>query len=175
MKIEKRILSVDAETDGLWGQIFAVAAILYNESGEEIDKFIFRSNVEINNEWVKENVIPTLDNIPIMGRYEDMLKSFSDFYMKYRDATTLWHMGHIVESNLFREMHRLGYIGEWDAPYVPIEVSAYLEQVGESPDSVDKYAKSHNIEIMDYGTTHNPLYDCEVAYKVYYDLCRLHS
>lgn len=27
-------------------------------------------------------------------------------------------------------------------------------------------------DIKDYGTTHNPLYDCEVAYKVYRNLVK---
>lgn len=185
--MKKYIMSIDAETDGLWGQPFSLAGILYNsETGEEVDKICFRlPNEIVTDTWVKENVLQTL-NFPIThghnnfhdqfieleGRlekgYKEMLKDFSLWYLKHKDESEiLWHMGHIVESHLFREMHRLGLIGDWDAPYCPIEVSAYLEMAGESSDSVDSYAKKHNLALKDYGTTHNPLYDCEVAYKVY--------
>lgn len=164
----KKIMSIDAESDGLWGNPFAVAAIVY-ENGKEIDQIVLRlPNSAVSNEWVKENVLPTLDSVKITHEvYEDMMRDFASFYLKHKDAATLWHMGHIVESHLFREMHRLGFIGDWDAPYTPIEVSAYLEREGEPSDSVDSYAKKHNLEIKDYGTSHNPLYDCEVAYRVY--------
>ena len=215
----KKILSVDAETDGLWGNPFSIAAIVY-EDGKEIDKVCYRLPDDVvTDEWVKENVLPTLD-FPVTHRislknddklysncfseqalaeghtyqshadrtkqlkeeyrrqlmskcdfeksYQQMLKEFAEFYNKYREeSTVLWHMGHIVESHLFRELHRLGFIGDWDAPYNPIEVAELLRQNGEQPDSVDNYIKKYDISINDYGSTHNPLYDCEVAAKVY--------
>jgi hypothetical protein len=166
----RKVMSIDAETNGLWGNPFAIAAILYDEKGKELDKICLRlPNLFVTNDWVKLNVLPTLNNFEVTHSvYEEMLKDFAVFYKKYKSqCQVLWHMGHIVEAHLFRELHRLGLIGDWDAPYVPIEVSAYLEQVGEPADSVDNYAKEHGIEIKDYGSTHNPLYDCEVAYKVY--------
>lgn len=170
MKLVNKYFSVDAETDGLWGEVFCVAAIVYNEKGEETDRIALRlPNSVVKNEWVKDNVLPQLDELKIThSSYEEMMKEFSDFYMKYKDATVLWHMGHIVEAHLFREMHRLGFIGDWDAPYVPIEVASYLEIAGSPADSVDSYAKKHNIDVN--GSTHNPLYDCEVAAKVYFHI-----
>ena len=163
-----KILSIDAETDGLWGNIFSIAGIVYNEKGEEIDKILLRlPNKVVKNEWVKENVLPELDKVT-HSEYEKMMVDFANFYMKYKDeATVLWHMGHIVESHLFRELHRLELIGDWDAPYTPIEVSETLRIAGEKVDSVDDYAEKYSLEISDYGSTHNPLYDCEVAFKVW--------
>jgi len=35
-----KIFSFDAETNGLWGKAFSVAAIVYDESGKEIARFI---------------------------------------------------------------------------------------------------------------------------------------
>ena len=47
-----------------------------------------------------------------------MLSGFADFYKAHKqDAECVCHMGYIVESHLLREMHRLGFIGDWDAPY----------------------------------------------------------
>lgn len=184
------IMSIDAETNGLWGNPFAIAGIIYSPEGIVLDKICLRmSDSVVTDTWVKENVLPTLD-FPIthssnnffdqFGRgganrkaYESMLKDFSTWYMKHKEGSeVLYHMGHIVEAHVFRELHRLDFIGDWDAPYTPIEVSEILRQKGFSADSVDGYAKEFNLEIADYGSTHNPLYDCEVAYKVYQHLTK---
>ena len=61
-------------------------------------------------------------------------------------------------------------IGDFDGPYPLYDVSGNLQQAGEDPTSVDTYAKKHGLKIADYGTTHHPLYDCEVAAKVYHYL-----
>lgn len=188
--MRKYIMSIDAETNGLWGNPFAVAGIVYDaETGKEVDKICLRmSDSVVTDLWVKENVLPTLNfqvthdgNALFDGQigkekrlqkaYKEMLSDFANWYKKYKDESdVLWHMGHVVESHLFREMHRLGFIGDWDAPYCPIEVSAYLEQLGESADSVDSYSRKYDLDITDYGCTHNPLYDCEVAFKVWYNI-----
>lgn len=171
MSITKNIFSVDAETEGLWGKIFAIAAIVYDTEGKEIEHFIFRCSAEIKNEWVRENVLPAINDIPVSGNYNEMMTAFADFYKKHKDnADVLWHMGHIVEAELFRELYRNSLIGEWDAPYTPIELASVLEIFGEDPDSVDKYAQKEHLKIKEYGTTHNPLYDCEVAAKAYFHL-----
>ena len=187
--LKEKIVSIDAETNGLWGNPFAIAAIVY-ENGKEIDKICYRLPDEVvTDEWVKENVLPTL-NVDVTHKitlkddekqliskcdfkksYKQMLKDFADFYNNYREeATVLWHMGHIVESHLFRELHRLDLIGDWDAPYNPIEVAELLRQAGEKPDSVDSYIEKYDISVNKYGSTHNPLYDCEVAFKTYFHL-----
>lgn len=170
---EKRnvILSLDAETDGLWGKAFAIAAVAFDENGKELATFCMRSNDEPQNEWVCENVIPTLEceDIECAGDHLALLRQFAEFYNQMREqynVTALWHMGHVVEAYLFRELVSNGLIGEWDAPYTPIEVAEHLRVRGFAPDSVDSYAREHNLELPS-GSTHNPLYDCVVAYKVY--------
>jgi len=167
----KRIMSIDAETDGLWGNPFWVAAIVY-EDNKEIDKInVAIRYPQIKEEWIKENVLPELEkceNVIFVDMYHEMLKTIADFYNKYKEGSeVLWHMGHIVESHLFREMHRIGFIGDWDAPYTPIEVSEVLRENNKEPDSVDNYIKKYNVAVNNYGSTHNPLYDCEVAFKAY--------
>lgn len=164
-------LSVDAETDGLWGNPFAIAAIAYDENENEVARFVARSSEKVKNEWVEKNVLPQCENIEVVGNYLELLTAFANFYNSMREqyeVTTLWHMGHVVEEHLFRELVKNKLIGEWDAPFVPIEVSAYLEMSGERPDSVDTYAQKHDVKLNIEGlSTHNPLYDCEVAYRVY--------
>lgn len=169
--MKNKIFSFDAETDGLWGNPFAVAAIVY-ENGAEVGSICLRlPDSVVANQWVKDNVLPTLQNIPVThDNYEEMLRDFAAFYMQQKEADVICHMGYIVEAHLLREMHRLEFIGDWDAPYPLLDVSGNLQSAGEDPTSVDSYAKKQGLQISDYGTTHNPLYDCEVAAKVYLHL-----
>jgi len=206
----KKVFSFDAETDGLWGNPFAVAAIVYELRTTEVPaqevelsgaqmqakyggggklwprdvvqvagytttewvetaRFIARlSDDVVSDNWVRENVLPTLAVEPTHDTYEAMLADFTAFYMANKaDAHAICHMGYIVEAHLLREIHRLGFIGDWDAPYPLLDVSGNLQSAGEDPTSVDNYAKKHGLQVANYGTTHNPLYDCEVAAKVY--------
>ena len=150
MEEGKRYLSLGAETDGLWGNPFAIGMIVYEVVEGKLRKieetFWRLPNEVVKNDWVITNVLPTLDFPVTHESYEEMLKDFSEKYMSKKNATVLWHMGHIVGSHLFREPHRLGLIGDWDATYVPVEVSALLAAVGERPDSVDDYVAKYNIK-----------------------------
>ena len=164
----KNYFSFDGESNGLHGQSFAIGAIVYDENGNEIDKLAVRCPIEDEvNPWVAENVLPQIESIPQTHEsYGDMLKAFSEFWLKYKDrADALVHMGQIVEAKIIKDAHELGYLGDWDCPYGWIDVYA-LKEIG---DSVDTYAKNNNIEISQRaGGTHNPLYDCEVAAKAYF-------
>ncbi len=169
----KMVLSVDAETDGLWGLPFAIGAVCYSENGVEISRFEGMSTYMPKNEWVLTNVVPKLGDMTMVGDTDDLLQAFAKYYQNLRelyDVTVLWHMGHVVEAYLFRLLVEKGYIGEWDAPYTPIELSVYLEMYGYAPDSVDAYLEEEDIEVDFDGATHNPLYDCIAAYKVWRNL-----
>jgi hypothetical protein len=103
---------------------------------------------------------------------DELLAAFGRWWMEHKEgATALWHMGHVVEAGLFRLLVEGGHIGEWDAPYTPIEVAEHLRLAGFAPDSVDGYLEERGLEKPEVaGGTHNPLYDCLVALEVYNDL-----
>ena len=62
-----KILSIDAETNGLWGKAFAIGAVLY-ENGEEIKTFLSRCPINGNvDKWVSENVLPQLEDVKRLG------------------------------------------------------------------------------------------------------------
>lgn len=171
-----KVLSIDAETDGLWGDPFAVAAIVY-VNGREVARCVGRlPNEQVGSHWVQTNVLPALGpsdgDCPITHEYySDLLNDFANFYMKHKEgAEVIAHMGYIVEAHLFRELKHMGYIGEWDAPFPLYDVSGNLQAAGYDPTSVDAYAKQHNLAVSNYGSTHNPLYDAEVAGQVYMHL-----
>lgn len=168
-----KIFSFDAETNGLWGEAFSIAAIVYNEDGKEEARFLGRCPiVGETNSWVAENVLPTMKDIPVnYSSYNEMLTAFAEFYLANKaDASIIAHMSFIVEVKLIKDMHIAGLIGDWDAPYPLIDIAGNLQQAGEDPTSVDKYVEKYGLEVRDFGTTHNPLYDSEVAAVVYMHL-----
>lgn len=165
------MFSFDAETNGLWGQAFAIGALVYDEQGTEIARFVGRlPNTEVTDTWVKENVLPKVTDIPVThNTYEALLASFAEFYKANKqDADVVVHMGVPVESKLLIDMHSDGVIGDWDGPFPLHDVSGNLQQAGEDPTSVDKYVQKHSLLVGEFeGGTHNPLYDSAVAAVVY--------
>jgi hypothetical protein len=167
----KKVFSFDAETNGLWGEAFAIGAIVYDENGAEVTRFIGRlPDSMVTNEWVRENVLPTLSGVPVThDSYGELLADFAKFYLANKEGVdVVVHMGYIVETKVLRDMHELGLIGEWDAPYPLFDVSGNLQAVGADPTSVDKFASEHGLSVGEFeGGTHNPLYDSAVAAAVY--------
>jgi hypothetical protein len=167
----KKIFSFDAETNGLWGKAFAIGALVYDESGIETARFVGRlPDTEVTDDWVRENVLPKIGDIPVThGKYEALLADFAKFYMTNKqDADVIVHMGFIVEVKILRDLHVAGLIGDWDAPYPLLDVSGNLQQAGEDPTSVDSYVKKYELSVGEFeGGTHNPLYDSAVAAVVY--------
>lgn len=171
----RKVFSFDAETNGLWGQAFAIGALVYDENGAEIARFVGRlPDTEVTDEWVRANVLPQLTGLPVShADYESLLTDFSKFYLENKvDADIIVHMGYIVEVKLLRDMHQLGLIGDWDGPYPLHDVASFLAQAGEDATSVDGYVRKHGLEVPDFGTTHNPLFDSAVAALVHRHLSR---
>ncbi len=167
----KKVFSFDAETNGLWGQAFAIGALVYDESGAEIARFVGRlPDTEVTDPWVKENVLPKIADIPVTHNdYAALLADFAKFYLANKDGADLVvHMGYIVETKVLRDMHDGGLIVDWDGPYPLFDVSGNLQAAGADPTSVDKFASDHGLSVGEFaGGTHNPLYDSAVAAAVY--------
>ena len=166
-----KIFSFDAETNGLWGQGFAIGALVYDESGTEVDRFVGRCPIvgEVDG-FVKEKVLPAMADITeTHASYDALLTDFATFYMENKEgADVIAHMGFIVEVKILRDMHAAKLIGDWGAPYPLYDVSGNLQQVGEDPTSVDKYVKKHGLSAGEFeGGAHNPLYDSAVAAVAY--------
>lgn len=165
-----KVFSFDAETNGLWGCPFSIAALVLDEAGAEVARFVGRCPIEgKTNEWVKDNVLPQLENVPVSHEsYPQLLKAFAAFYMQWKQgADVIAHVALPVEAGVVRDMHDMGFIGDWDAPFPLIDVSGVLRGLGEDPLSVDSYLKKYELSVGDYATTHHPLYDSEVAAVVY--------
>ena len=176
-----KIFSFDAKTVGLCRKPFAIAAIVYENGIETARFFVRRELTETETRFAKTQVfdnfslvenITVCDSFSCVESYETMLTNFANFYKTHKqDAECICHMGtNILEAYILREMHKLGMIDDSYIPYPLYDVSNNLQQAGENPVSVDEYAKKYKLKVTDYGTIHNPLYDSEVAAKVYMHL-----
>ena len=173
-----KIFSFDAETDGLWGRVIAIGALVYDESGTKIARFVGRlPETAVTNDWVIKNVLPQLADVAITHEtYEALLSDFAKFYLANKEGCDIIvHMGVPVEAGLLIEMHRLGLIGDWDGPYPLLDLCDFLKAAGEDPTSVDKYATKRGLAVGGEfeGGTHNPLYDAAVTAAVYRHLNQL--
>ena len=168
------MFSFDAETNGLWGQAFAIGAIVFDEKGQEITRFIGRlPDTVVTDEWVRENVLPQLTSVPVThASYDELLTAFAAYYLANKEgADIVVHMGVPVEAKIFIDMHQKGLIGDWDGPYPLYDVSGNLQAAGTDPTSVDKFVKDNSLSVGEFeGGTHNPLYDSAAAAAVYFFL-----
>ncbi len=102
-------LFVDAETDGLYGQFLSVAAIVLNDTGEEVDTFygtIRKPENIVSSEWVKENVLPYLrdgirSDADLYDAEDEMVEAFYDFYSVHAECDVIADVPYPVESRLF--------------------------------------------------------------------------
>ncbi|QQR82594.1 hypothetical protein IPJ70_00575 [Candidatus Campbellbacteria bacterium] len=170
----KKIFSFDAETNGLWGQAWAIGALVYDENGVEIARFVGRlPDSAVTDSWSRENTLPQVQGIPVTHEdYDSLLASFADFYKANKDgADVVVHMGYIVEAKILRDLHDRGLIGDWEGPYPLYDVSGNLQAAGADPTSVDKFADERGLQVgvgTDIvGGTHNPLWDSAAAAAVY--------
>lgn len=168
-----RIFSFDAETNGLWGQPFAVAALVYDENGNETARFVGRCPIEGKvDDFVAESVLTQMEKIEEShDSYDALLAEFAEFYLREKtDAAVIAHMATPVESGLLWDMHSRGKIGDWDGPYPLIDIAGGLAQASEDPTSCDGYAEKYGVTVDPAefaGGTHNPLYDSAQAAAVY--------
>jgi hypothetical protein len=167
----KKVFSFDAKTNGLWGKAFAIGALVYDEHGNEVARFVGRLlSSAVTDQRIKKNILPKLVGVPVTHQtYDELLSEFADFYKTHKqDADMITHMGYIVEAGLLRDMRNGGMIDDWDGPCPLFDVTGNLQQVGEDPTSVDGYAKKYSLSVPDFsGGTHNPLYDAAITAAVY--------
>ena len=156
----KYIVSIDVESNGLYGLPFAVAAVVFDAATcEEVDRFVARSPIEgEEDEWIAENVLPEMESIPeTHASLDSMLEDFSDFWCmwKFRGGEVLWHMGVPVEAYFFRFCVERGYLGILEGPFAPIELTTVFLMRGEEADSVEDYLVYNGIPFPNVSGVNN--------------------
>lgn len=161
-------ISIDAESNGLGGRAFAVALTL-NDGDTEVDSAVFRCPIrEDVDEWVADNVLPALTDLPedLRGYSELLGEAYLTIKTWGGKATPLIaHVAWPVEARLLLDVYDDGdHI--WEGPYPLIDVASVLLARGYDPLTVDAYLADHGIAAPD-GSPHHPLYDARAAARCY--------
>lgn len=176
--MKKGVLSIDVESNGLYGFAFVIGAVVinYDNPWEIVDSYASKYKIigKID-PFVEKNVISACKSIPLADlnkSYSRWLLDFAIFYKKYKDDYDIvCHIPYPVETNLFKNMIDRGVINELEAPYPIYCPSSLLLKEGYDPLSVDQYYS----EVLDKNTddniiVHNPYWDAIVAGRVFIDL-----
>jgi hypothetical protein len=170
-----KILSVDAETNGLQGQPFAVGAVCTDDADPgRAEAFIARCGVVgPMDPWVLANVMPALEDVPfdMTTRYVDLLGDFADWFDAHKDgATVIAHVGVPVEARLFRDMIWFLDRDPFSGPFPLHDLATLLLAAGCDPLSADGYRATRSLRLApayEEMSPHNPLYDAAVTAAVW--------
>ena len=168
-----RILSVDAETNGLYGAPFAIGMVVRDTHGADW-QFIARCPIDGDiDPWVAEHVLPALAGVAITHPTDDAL--LAAFWQAYRseadDATAagetlicVAHCASPVESGLFRRCVEADPAArQFQAPFPLHDVASMLLMARENPLSVRAFLASRAITVPFDGAAHHPLFDAWTA------------
>ena len=165
-----KVFSVDAETDGLYGLAFAIAATV-RVDGVEVASFSgCVSDAFVSNAWVRENVLPALGDMPITHPTQVHLEeSFWQFWMANREGSAcIAHCGSPVESGLFRRcVERDVTSRQFSGPFPLHELGTLLLSRALDPTSIDSVINEGRLTVPFSGVPHHPMYDAAAAAVVW--------
>jgi len=164
--MKQNILVFDVESTNLHGSGFAVGAIVVNRGGTEVDRFELKSKEgeQLANDWVKQNVIPRLEDMPFCNTDRELRDAFYDFYMKHKETAEIWSDCNFpVETNFLSEIVKDDFEGrQWTMPYPLKDISTIVDI------DIDRAIESGMTELR----KHNPLDDARAS--VYFLLKSIH-
>lgn len=154
-----KIFSVDAESDSLYGEIWAIGACVIDDSGVRDE---FEGQIDpsfVTDPWVRENIVPVVD-LPLFESGLALLNAFWDFWMKYReDSLCVADFGAPVEAFLFRCAVEINPAARmWQGPYPMHELGTALLLADLDPD-INRRELAGRPELVQ----HNPLDDAIAA------------
>ena len=132
--MQKNILLFDVESTSLHGTGFAVGAIVVNRGGTELDRFelLSKEGAEKANDWVKQNVIPNLSDMPICKTDKELRDAFFNFYLKHKETAEVWSdVNFPVETNFLHAIvNDAPKEREWSMPYPLFDAIVTGKQIG---------------------------------------------
>lgn len=170
-----RILTIDAEANGLTGQAFCVAMnVTQSHVGvvHEIDSVVFRCPIEGPvDQWVQDNVMPGLAGVDVdCANYGELMGKVRQWQEQWTvlGVRTLTHVPWPVEARLLSDMYP--GVDIWSGPYPLLDVAPLLLVAGYDPVSVDVYLRENNVAAPQGLTPHHPLYDVRAAAAAWWHL-----
>lgn len=150
-----RVFAVDAESDGLYGEVWAVGAVVLDH-GTEIDRFaaMIDPAVHVTTEWVRRHVVPVVD-LPLLDDRRELLERFWQFWLTHREsAICVADFGAPVEAHMFRACVEGNAERAMLAPYPLHELGTALLLAGVDPD-IDRRVFAHRPDLV----SHDPVDD----------------
>ena len=128
----KNILMFDVESDGLYGEGFAVGAIVVDCNGMVIDHFELLSIEGKNNvseSFVIDNILPYLTTMEKCNTNLDLRNRFHEFYMKHKDTCKVYSdCNYPVETNFLRDVVKDDEENrKWEMPYPLLDVCSVVD------------------------------------------------
>ena len=160
-----KIFSVDAESDGLYGAIWAIGAVVMESPGVEVARFEGQlDSACVTDTWVQENIVPVVD-LPLYASPKELRDAFWAFWMLHKkDAICLSDFGAPVEARLFRDcVLDDPQARTWEGPYPMHELGTLLLATGNDPD-ISREKLSGLLHV----TRHNPADDALMAVACWY-------
>jgi hypothetical protein len=166
------IVSLDCEANGLHGDIFAVAAAVY-EDGREIETWTARCPIYGQvDPWVETNVLPALVDMPVTEQsYAALVHGWRVHYRQWRDEfgpemRVLCHVPWPIETRLLWDAH---HDVPFSGPFPLLDLASMLHAIGHDPTSEDAYLAAIGIR-RPTGMPHDPLNDVRTAALAYFAL-----
>ena len=166
--MEKNLVFVDAETDGLYGGFLTVAMIATDRDGQDLERTylgIRKENMKITSSWVEENVLPRLGEYEVCEDEKELLERTWEFWLRYADTSyAVCDVGYPVEARLFRKCVELNpEANTFLAPFPLLDISSLLLAKGYDP----LMSRAEFLGEQADSRQHNALYDAEVSVRVW--------
>ncbi len=126
----KNIFLFDVESTSLHGTGFAVGALVSDANGTILEKFELLSlegSIKVG-DWVKDNVLPNLSDMPTCETDIELRTAFYEFYMKHKETSEIWSDCNFpVETNFLSAIVNDDIEKrEWNMPYPLKDVSTLV-------------------------------------------------
>jgi hypothetical protein len=172
----RNIISIDVESNGLYGQPFCVGAVEMDWGGRVISQFLARCPLDqVEEEWVLENVIPALEGIE---RTHDSLESLQKDFVTWLVTTAarlknpifLVDVGFPVDCNFIYSALKSQsmepgkkWVRERYSPYILLDLASVLAGAGFDPDE-NRLEMARSLAGDEWGgAKHNPVCDAETS------------
>lgn len=171
--MNNKLVFVDAESDGLYGELLTVALIATDMDGEVIEKAYYgicRENMKVTDPWVIENVLPKLGDYEACETEDELLEKVWAFWLRYQEeAHAICDVGYPVEMRLFQAcVQRVSGADPMKAPYPLLDISSLLIANGLDP----LLERKELITESESELKHNALADAEVSVLVWKKLMK---
>lgn len=154
-KKKPNIMVFDVEATRLHGRGFAVGAVVINKITNKIlaaFSLLSTDGADSANIWVRENVLPHLEDMPTCRELHTLNDEFYCFYKKWKDSCDIWSDCNFpVETTFLADVAR-GDINqrEFEMPYPLYDLCNFMSA------DIDRYKE---IGEMAGVVKHNPVYD----------------